>query len=32
MAGLSAIFAVLPFVPNLARYSKEAIESAVKKY
>ena len=32
MAGLSAIFAVLPFVPNLARYSKELIESAVKKY
>ena len=28
MAGLSAIFAVLPFVPNLARYSKELIESA----
>lgn len=32
MAGLSAIFAVLPFVPNLSRYSKELIESAVKKY
>jgi len=32
MAGLSAIFALIPFVPNLAKYSKPAIESAVKKY
>jgi hypothetical protein len=32
MAGLSAIFAVLPFVPNLARFTKTAVESAVKKY
>jgi hypothetical protein len=32
MAGLSAIFALIPFVPNLVKYSKSAIESAVKKY
>lgn len=32
MAGLSAIFAVLPFVPNLARYTKGLINTAVKKY
>lgn len=32
MAGLASIFAVLPFVPNLAKYSKQTIESAVKKY
>lgn len=32
MAGLSAIFALIPYVPNLAKYSKQTIQSAVKKY
>ena len=31
MAGLSAIFAVLPFVPNLSRYGKNLIKDAVTK-
>lgn len=31
MAGLSAIFAVLPFVPNLAKYGKSLIKNAVTK-
>jgi hypothetical protein len=31
MAGLSAIFAVLPFVPNLSRYGKNLIKNAVTK-
>lgn len=31
-AGLSAIFALIPFVPNLTKFSKSIIESAVKKY
>jgi hypothetical protein len=31
MAGLSAIFAVLPFVPNLTKYGKSLIKNAVTK-
>lgn len=31
MAGLSAIFAVLPFVPNLSKYGKSLIKNAVTK-
>lgn len=31
MAGLSAIFALIPFVPNLARFGKSTIKSAVTK-
>jgi hypothetical protein len=32
MAGLSAIFALLPFVPNLARFGKGVIKNAVTGY
>lgn len=32
MAGLSAIFALIPFVPNLARFGKGLIKTAVTKY
>jgi hypothetical protein len=31
MAGLSAIFAILPFVPNLSKYGKNLIKDAVTK-
>lgn len=31
MAGLSAIFALIPFVPNLARFGKSTLKSAVTK-